>query len=152
MKTLSLSLLACLGLLLFTACGKDDEPEKPDASVYTEAELSLHAGATKYWLLHQELFDGRDITSSYKSCEKDDVHTFDTYGNYNIDAGVSKCSDNPEPDLVRGYFKLDEENQTIELGYQDTVFNCTLLKLATDELGIEYEVEGTKVQKTYKPQ
>jgi len=149
MKTFSFSLIASLGLLFFSSCDKQDEPD--DEPTYTEAELSLHAAGTKYWLLHQEFFDGKDITSSYKECEIDNVHIFDTYGNYNIDAGVTKCPQNPEENLVRGYYKLDEEKQTLEIGYADTVVNATLVKLSTDELSWETEVEGIKVSKTYKP-
>jgi len=152
MKTLLLGCLALFISVTYVSCGNDEPTTDDNPSEYTEKELSLHGGNQRYWKLKSDLYNNTDLMQSYKACEKDNIHVFDIHGNYNIDAGATKCTDNPEPDLLRGYYELNEEKNTILLSYGDTTFTADIIELSAEILHWQREVDGAIIQKTYKVQ
>ncbi|MBI3142389.1 MAG: hypothetical protein HYZ16_06145 [Bacteroidetes bacterium] len=141
--------IAALTLLLFIAACNPQEPDEPIVD-YTDMEWALHGGDERYWLLDKELYNGHDITASNQACEMDNIYVFDTYGNYNIDAGTTTCTVNPEPALERGGYTLDEPNKKITLKMADTTFTADLLKLENTTLQWKVLVDGETIEKTFK--
>lgn len=152
MKTSLLMFALLLVSLIYVSCG-DDEPKTDDSQTeYTEKELSLHGGNQRYWKLKGDLYNGIDLMQSYGECEKDNIYLFDIHGNYNIDAGATKCATNPEPDLVRGYYELDEAKNTLLLSFGDTIFTANIMELSAEVLTWQRVVQGDTIQKSYKVQ
>lgn len=137
-----------MSLIIACGGGETDEPTEPE---FTATELALHGGDSKYWVLNKELYNGNDITASYQTCELDNVYILDKYENYQIDAGPTTCPNNPEADLVRGYYELDEVNNLLTLGNNDTVYTANLIEVASDILKWNIEVEGEQIERTFKP-
>jgi hypothetical protein len=147
----NLYLLAILSLMVsIYSCGTDDTDEQPEPE-FTQTQLSLHGGDSKYWVLTKENYNGVDITASYQECELDNVYIFDKYDNHTIDAGPTKCENNPEPDVSRGYYELDEANNTLEIGSADTSYTVNVIELSTSILKWDIEVDGEVIEKTFEP-
>ncbi|MGB0429467.1 MAG: lipocalin family protein [Bacteroidia bacterium] len=135
-------------VLFMAACGSDSEDESPQPT-YTAKELALHGGDSKYWVLTKELYNQVDITASYQPCELDNVYIFDKYDNYSIDAGPTTCVNDPEPDVSRGVFELDETNNTLTITQPDTSFTANIITLESASLVWEITVDGEVIQKTF---
>lgn len=148
---INLAFLLVLTGFLFDSCKDDDTPPPPPpASIYNETELSLHNGDQKRWTLTKELFNGTDITSSLKDCELDNVYIFEAPDNYNIDAGGTKCPENPEADVRRGYFEFGTDQKTIKLGFADTSYVVTISKLESETFVWTVKVEsGDEIERTF---
>lgn len=132
------------------SCGDDDPVFEPPASEYSTLELSLHGGSEKRWNLKKELLNGKDITSSFKTCELDNVYLYDASNKYSIDAGTEKCTENPEADVNRGYFKMDEEKMELELGLSDTTYFVSIKELTSEKLQWSIEIEnGDVIDRTF---
>ncbi len=136
--------------LFISACGTDDTDETPQDN-YTTKELALHGGNSKYWVLTKELYNGTDITASYQECEIDNVYIYDKYDNYSIDAGPTKCTNNPEPDVSRGVYELDETANTLTITRPDSTLTANILALESSKLQIEFTVDGEVIQRTFEP-
>ncbi|MFY0674585.1 MAG: lipocalin family protein [Bacteroidia bacterium] len=137
-------------LLSIYSCGTNGSDEQPEPE-FTQSQLALHGGDSKFWMLTKENYNGIDITASYKACELDNVYIFDKYDNQSIDAGATKCQDNPEPDVKRGYYKLDEVNNTLEIGSADTIYTVNILELSTSKLKWDIEVDGEVIERIFEP-
>ena len=146
-----LIILSFVAIAIVYSCGSN-EPDEPTESEFTQTELALHGGDSKYWILSKETFNGVDITASYLECELDNVYIFDKYENHSIDAGSTKCENNPEPDVKRGYYKLDEANSTLEIGSSDTIYTVRIMELSTSILKWDIEVDGEVIEKTFERQ
>ncbi|MBI1184916.1 hypothetical protein GC194_11635 [bacterium] len=141
--------LAIASTVFFSACSKKDNNDYPVK--YSDKELALQGGEEKYWLLSKELYNGEDITASFQPCEMDNVFKFDIYKNYSVDAGPTTCENNPEPDVVRGSYELDETKNTLKISTKDSVFTATLLDLETSKLRWQVEVGGETIEQTFVP-
>lgn len=141
--------LAFIGFLMFIGACEPDDPVDP-VEDFTDMEWALHGGDVRYWLLEKELFNGHDITASYQACHMDNIYIFDTYSNYNIDAGATVCAVNPEPALKRGGYTLDEPNKKITLKMVDTTFTADLLQLENTTLQWKVVVDGETIEKTFR--
>ena len=145
-----LYILAITSVSMVYSCGSDgtDEEQQPE---FTAMQLALHGGDSKFWILTQEKYNGVDITASYQACELDNVYIYDQYENQSVDAGPTTCENNPEPDVKRGYYELDEANKTLEIGNSDTIYVVNILNLSASELKWQIEVDGEMIERTFNP-
>jgi len=146
---LSLSFLVLIAFLF--ACGGNDPVDEGTTPEFTPKELIFHGGDQRYWLLTKELISGTDVTSGYAACELDNIYIFDKYGNYNIDAGATKCANNPEQDVRIGFYEFDEANNKLKLGNSDTTYTVDILVLETSKLRWQVEVGGELIERTFTP-
>lgn len=153
MKT-NIFALSCLFMLSMYACSPEEDTEEvPNpADNYSNTELTLHNADRELWKLTKEYFNNVDITASNQPCEMDNVHIFQAQGNYIIDAGDSKCENNPEPDQVLGKFLLNEDETKITFTFPDTSFTAEILVLDGSEFTWETEVDGEMIKKQFLKQ
>lgn len=141
-----------LFICFFSSCGEkdpiDDDDKKPE---FTSKEMMLHNGDKRYWILTKEIIAGTDVTSGIDNCQLDNIYIFDKYGNYNIDAGATKCPNNPEDDVIIGFYTLDEANNKLTLGNNDTTIVCDILLLETSKLRWKAEINHEIIERTFVP-
>lgn len=98
----SLAIIA-IGFLVTTGCKKDKKPDQPPAP--TKTELITKAS----WKFDHASALGQDVSSSVNACFKDNIATFSTTGNMELDEATSVCS----PSYAGTYTWVFQSNETV---------------------------------------
>lgn len=149
MNTLKMLLIA-LTFSYLLACSTNDEPDDNNGNTYSSKELALHNGSKKLWKVNKQFFNGTDITSSFEDCVKDNIHVIDIHGNYDVDEGNTKCEPS-DPDVMRGFYELNEDLTVISIDDRDTVIQATILDLKSGRFEYEWEAEGASYRRVLIP-
>jgi len=104
MKKQYLSTLAfmVIGFLVITGCKKD---KKPDTPAPTKTELITKAS----WKFDHASALGQDVSGSVNACFKDNIATFSTSGNMELDEAATVCS----PSYAGTYTWVFQSNETV---------------------------------------
>jgi hypothetical protein len=73
-------------IILFTACSKDSDNNKPK----TNTDLLVQGS----WKFDNVTVNGADVSSLVQGCQKDNTLTFAAGGTGTLDEGATKCSSN----------------------------------------------------------
>ena len=95
--------MMAIGFLVITGCKKDKKPDTPPAP--TKTELITKAS----WKFDHATASGFDVSSSVNPCFKDNVATFSTSGNMELDEATTVCN----PSYAGTYSWIFQTNETV---------------------------------------
>jgi len=104
MKSGKFILTSLVTIILFTACKKDSDDNKPK----TNTDLLVQGS----WKFDNATVSGADVSSLLKGCQKDNTITFAAGGTGTLDEGATKCSSG-DPQTNTFNWNFAPPNETI---------------------------------------
>lgn len=116
-------------LLSFSSCDKNDDPPKTKTQLLTQST----------WKFKTATANGTDVSSSLQTCQKDNLLTFSSGGNGNVNEGPSKCN-GADPDNIPFTWAFASGETLINVSnplFTNGATSLTLLSLTETELVVE---------------
>jgi hypothetical protein len=142
--------IAALLILSFSSCKKESTTGPGPVEPQLSKKEMLAGTAQKSWTRTNTYLNGDKTTGDQKACSMDDIHTFKTAGQFEIQSGATKCNPSEQPTMANWSFGNNESfvimnysmgGQTFNVNYKIDELTKTSLKMTMTYQGNQYTDE-----------